>query len=257
MEKAANALEKTISENEKDGYLSSVNLEENEECDETSVACRFVHGNQSEEHSCGRGHSIEEGTNNEKIACNSKRNDSTFSEKKAGIEVFFSGKNISEEKQQDYERRSRNPYQGCEIDSSVLESLPDEIRQEIEQSLLRNNQQVKKTKERTHFFGPRMLTSEAQRIETSKMIATDGSSDSETRVSVSNRVEDRKDLRKCEKCGETLPAWEMPEHLDYHFALELQEGDSNSTVTSKSECFTKEPPKKRQRTTIHSFFTPK
>ncbi|EPY76700.1 DNA polymerase eta isoform 4 [Camelus ferus] len=27
----------------------------------------------------------------------------------------------------------------------------------------------------------------------------------------------------CEKCGSLVPVWEMPEHTDYHFALELQE----------------------------------
>ncbi|KAM5325543.1 DNA polymerase eta isoform 1-T2 [Glossophaga mutica] len=26
----------------------------------------------------------------------------------------------------------------------------------------------------------------------------------------------------CEKCGSLVPVWEMPEHMDYHFALELQ-----------------------------------
>ncbi|XP_062952382.1 DNA polymerase eta isoform X1 [Cynocephalus volans] len=26
----------------------------------------------------------------------------------------------------------------------------------------------------------------------------------------------------CEKCGSLVPVWEMPEHIDYHFALELQ-----------------------------------
>nr|2I5O_A Chain A, DNA polymerase eta [Homo sapiens] len=26
----------------------------------------------------------------------------------------------------------------------------------------------------------------------------------------------------CEKCGSLVPVWDMPEHMDYHFALELQ-----------------------------------
>ncbi|XP_062042166.1 DNA polymerase eta isoform X2 [Lepus europaeus] len=29
------------------------------------------------------------------------------------------------------------------------------------------------------------------------------------------------DQVSCEKCGSLVPVWEMPEHLDYHFALEL------------------------------------
>lgn len=30
------------------------------------------------------------------------------------------------------------------------------------------------------------------------------------------------DQLPCDKCGSLLPVWEMPEHMDYHFALELQ-----------------------------------
>ncbi|NXC45303.1 POLH polymerase, partial [Penelope pileata] len=30
------------------------------------------------------------------------------------------------------------------------------------------------------------------------------------------------DQQRCEKCGQHVLAWELPEHLDYHFAVELQ-----------------------------------
>ncbi|NWJ07397.1 POLH polymerase, partial [Crypturellus undulatus] len=30
------------------------------------------------------------------------------------------------------------------------------------------------------------------------------------------------DWQQCEKCGQHVLAWELPEHLDYHFAMELQ-----------------------------------
>nr|XP_045012469.1 DNA polymerase eta isoform X5 [Jaculus jaculus] len=30
------------------------------------------------------------------------------------------------------------------------------------------------------------------------------------------------DQVSCEKCGSLVPVWDMPEHIDYHFALELQ-----------------------------------
>ncbi|XP_007934393.1 DNA polymerase eta [Orycteropus afer afer] len=33
---------------------------------------------------------------------------------------------------------------------------------------------------------------------------------------------DAEDQVSCEKCGSLVPVWEMPEHMDYHFALELQ-----------------------------------
>ncbi|XP_076463928.1 DNA polymerase eta-like [Babylonia areolata] len=40
----------------------------------------------------------------------------------------------------------------------------------------------------------------------------------------SNRLQDE-DLMVCDKCGQTLPVWEMPEHSDFHFAMELQQSD--------------------------------
>ncbi|XP_054606322.2 DNA polymerase eta isoform X2 [Nothobranchius furzeri] len=37
------------------------------------------------------------------------------------------------------------------------------------------------------------------------------------------------DLLKCERCGVEVLVWEMPEHRDYHFALDLQNSLSSST----------------------------
>lgn len=37
------------------------------------------------------------------------------------------------------------------------------------------------------------------------------------------------DLLKCERCGKEVPVWEMPEHTDYHFALDLQKSLSSAT----------------------------
>lgn len=39
---------------------------------------------------------------------------------------------------------------------------------------------------------------------------------------------DREDLCKCEKCGKDILVWEMPEHMDYHFAMALQSSFSSS-----------------------------
>jgi len=38
----------------------------------------------------------------------------------------------------------------------------------------------------------------------------------------------------CEKCDRRVSAWEMPEHLDYHFALELQKQEPGATTASRS-----------------------
>lgn len=39
---------------------------------------------------------------------------------------------------------------------------------------------------------------------------------------------DKEDLCKCEKCGKDIVVWEMPEHMDYHFAMALQSSFSSS-----------------------------
>lgn len=276
IETATNTLDeqvtKTLIENENDGRFSGVNLPNaymKEGIVETSSVSSLVSENRGEENARERVNGVkneEEVTSSGKTAHNSKLTESTFSAKK-GIKVFFSGKNSNERKAKNGERQdsSLNPYQGCEIDSAVLESLPDEIRREIEQSLVRSNRRGKKTIEGNTFFGPRVPSSGKESAphnmfnkETSHSFESEGFSDGEAQMkNVCNKMDDSTYLQQCEKCGESLPDWEMPEHLDYHFALELQKVERNSTAAAKSDFSTNEPPKKKQRTTIQSFFTPK
>ena len=42
-------------------------------------------------------------------------------------------------------------------------------------------------------------------------------------VTLRNNQLAREDLMTCDKCGLTLAVWEMPEHSDFHFAVELQQ----------------------------------
>ena len=44
----------------------------------------------------------------------------------------------------------------------------------------------------------------------------------------------REDLLNCELCGQDVLVWEMPEHNDYHFALDLQNSLSSSSAGSSS-----------------------
>ena len=246
-----------LTENEKHGRLSCAKENTKEANEGTCFASNPVPEGRDEEHPGERDNSVKndkEGINRGKTACNSKLSEISCSEKK-GIEVFFSGKPSSERKLKNSEGPSRpNPYLGCEIDSAVLESLPEEIRREIKISLVRSNRGAKTGKELNNFFGPRESASGKESTslnETPNTIDNDGFSDDGTLLA------DCIDLQKCEKCGQRLPDWEMPEHLDYHFALELQNVERNSTAATKSELSIKEPPKKKQRTTIQSFFTPK
>jgi len=198
-----------------------------------------------------------------KLALSPKHFENTGTTKK-GIEAFFSGsgKNAGQGKLKNREQSARNPYQDCEIDSTVLESLPDDIRREIQQSLVRNNQNVKRAKEGISFSGSKTMTTAKETTSDSCLskeaeFVPDSSSDYETHASDYNQEEDCTDFVTCEKCGTQLSRWEMPEHLDYHFALELQKLERNSSATTSSDTSKTEPPKKKQRTTIQSFFTPK
>ncbi|KAM4607652.1 DNA polymerase eta [Polymixia lowei] len=44
----------------------------------------------------------------------------------------------------------------------------------------------------------------------------------------------REDLVTCEHCGQEVLAWEMPEHNDYHFALDLQNSFSSVSTSATS-----------------------
>ncbi|KAG2457932.1 DNA polymerase eta-like [Polypterus senegalus] len=56
--------------------------------------------------------------------------------------------------------------------------------------------------------------------------------DKEAAVPNSIAVED---LVECEKCGKDILVWEMPEHADYHFAVELQSSFSPPSARPHSE----------------------
>lgn len=44
----------------------------------------------------------------------------------------------------------------------------------------------------------------------------------------------KEDLLTCECCGQDVLAWEMPEHNDYHFALDLQNSFSSASTTTNA-----------------------
>ena len=211
-----------------------------------------------------RGESLKGGSS-DNAACGSKLNE-THTPKKKGIEAFFSGSGAKtcDVKDRSGGRTRRNPYQDCEIDSSVLESLPDDIRREIHQSLSVKNEPGKRAKEGGDFFDVHASSTEKRtRSEDNGNMAvtcntgSDNVFDAKMQVFGSNRTGNCTDLVKCEKCGESLSHSEMPEHSDYHFALELQQGERTSSAARNTQLLVSEPPKKKQRTTIQSFFSPK
>ncbi|XP_067019871.1 DNA polymerase eta-like [Acropora muricata] len=171
---------------------------------------------------------------------------------KRGIEAFFSECGKSS-KLKDEQRKCRNPYQDCQIDCTVLKSLPDDIQREIRQSLVKSDLERSPRKQEAKFFSLQASSSVSRvckdtQAEVDKVV--DGA-----RGSYSNETDLGDDeLVKCEKCRMKFSPWEMPEHLDYHFAVDLQNTERNSSETLRCSA---EPPKKKQKTTIQSFFARK
>ncbi|XP_068750811.1 DNA polymerase eta-like [Montipora capricornis] len=123
-------------------------------------------------------------------------------------------------------------------------------------SFLKNKNQVELNEEEACFGSPASspvkdsasglrLNTQAERSN-----ASDGPRDSYDNEAEHSNAE----LVKCEKCSLEFSPWHMPEHSDYHFAVELQRFERSSAGASS---FSAEPPKKKQRTTIESFFSPK
>lgn len=103
--------------------------------------------------------------------------------------------------------------------------------------------------------------------------------DEQSCAEIPNFKDSKEDFHTCERCGQEVLMWEMPEHTDYHYALDLQNSLSSSSSLSSSPSFSasvkaeaasflrgKSRPKtqagpqaKRSRpmdrsTTLHSFF---
>ncbi|XP_010781527.1 DNA polymerase eta [Notothenia coriiceps] len=58
----------------------------------------------------------------------------------------------------------------------------------------------------------------------------------------------KEDLMNCERCGQEVSVWEMPEHNDYHFALDLQKSLSSSAPSSSSSSNASLTPHRAQST---------
>ncbi|KAK3554720.1 hypothetical protein QTP70_032628 [Hemibagrus guttatus] len=52
-----------------------------------------------------------------------------------------------------------------------------------------------------------------------------------------NFKDSKEDFHTCERCGQEVLMWEIPEHTDYHYALDLQNSLSSSTSTSLPSSF--------------------
>ncbi|KAL7890399.1 hypothetical protein AOLI_G00026570 [Acnodon oligacanthus] len=64
--------------------------------------------------------------------------------------------------------------------------------------------------------------------------STEAVPDDTSRPERSGFKDTKEDFHTCERCGQEVLMWEMPEHTDYHFALDLQKSFSSSSPSSAS-----------------------
>lgn len=68
--------------------------------------------------------------------------------------------------------------------------------------------------------------------EESEMTDSLGTIESESSISYDSGLCEN-DFMTCDKCGSKIPVWEMPEHSDYHFALDLQNEHMVATTSNQ------------------------
>ena len=67
------------------------------------------------------------------------------------------------------------------------------------------------------------------------------------------------DMTQCHKCGVTIEVWKIPEHSDFHLAVELQEQETVTSNSKRKSTDSGSHTKKRRNsvrnaTTLHQFF---
>ncbi|XP_062852035.1 DNA polymerase eta [Trichomycterus rosablanca] len=114
-----------------------------------------------------------------------------------GISSFFQRKTLEKQSKglSSEEHVKESTENTCQIDKTLQGSLPDEV----------------------------PITHEVQQ----------GSTNSLSSSSLPEHIP-KEDLLKCEHCGQEVLVWEMPEHTDYHYALDLQKSFSSSVTSSSS-----------------------
>uniref|UniRef100_A0A7N8XPE8 DNA polymerase eta n=1 Tax=Mastacembelus armatus TaxID=205130 RepID=A0A7N8XPE8_9TELE len=61
---------------------------------------------------------------------------------------------------------------------------------------------------------------------------------------------DREDLLNCERCGQQVSVWEMPEHNDYHYALDLQNSLSSASGSVAASTSSSNPSSSSSASTV-------
>ena len=134
-------------------------------------------------------------------------------------------------------------YERDEIDQTIMNELPHDIRNEIEKFL-----GVSKAQKQT-----KRTSKGIQKYAISRHTDTGNATKSREIVHGNTKTSENEEFQRCSKCGQKIEESKMDEHNDFHFALELQkQGDKMFDALH-----TREPPKKRQKGSISQFFPPK
>ena len=142
-------------------------------------------------------------------------------------------------------------YDRDEIDQSIVKELPDDIRNEIESFLGLPKPSTRSKRRRIEKY---TISENSTSTTKSIPIARTHNDDVGTQIKSSflEINSEKSELIHCTRCSGKFSSVEMPEHLDFHFAMELQENDRVNDSLQKHK-----PPKKQQKNTIDSFFVSK
>ena len=145
-------------------------------------------------------------------------------------------------------------YDRDEIDQSIVKELPDDIRNEIESFLGLPELSTRSKRRRIEKYT--ISENSTSRTSTTKSIPIARTHNDDVGTPIKSSFQgmnsEKSELIQCSRCSGKFSSLEMPEHLDFHFAMELHENDRVNDSLQKPK-----PSKKRQKNTIDSFFVSK
>jgi hypothetical protein len=158
---------------------------------------------------------------------------------------------------------TNHSYVRDEIDQSIMNELPDDIRNEIRQFLgvPKNPERIKRTSNGIEKYTVSRNTDDTKLTQTHSITGntTDRTLCTKTNDNIIGntktdlKTSDNASFTRCSKCGQQIAESKMDEHTDFHFALDLQKRGGITLDSLQAD----EPPKKRQKGTISKFFVPK
>ena len=146
-------------------------------------------------------------------------------------------------------------YERDEIDQSIMNELPNDIRGEIQQFLgvSKIPGRAKRTSKGIEKYTVcRNTTDETKSTQAKELSSRKTSDDISEKTKTDLKISVDYGFIRCSKCGQEIAEAKMDEHNDFHFALEVQKQGEITLDNLPAE-----PPKKRRKGTISNFFVSK